>query len=220
MSSRPLIQIAMDVLTIDDAVRLGGAATVAGADWLEIGKPLIEFAGITAVAELRRAFPEAYLLADMMIMAGAPRYVHAAADIGFDNVTVTALAPTETVEAAIAAGHERGVHVTVDLFNVADVAAAAQRYEQSGADYLMVHLGVDQRRTRGPAAALADLASVLSRVSIPVSFATYDAAEATAAVTAGAAVIVQGEPYISAVDPLAALTAFIATVRNIERTTP
>lgn len=210
----PLIQVALDVMTIEDALRVGAAALAAGADWLEIGKPLVEFAGIASLGRVREAFPSAYLLADLMIIAGSPRYVGAAAALGLDNVTVTALAPERTVRAAIDAGHEHGVAVTVDLFHVADVAGQAARYAQAGADYVMVHLGADERGPDAAQRAMADLRSVLRAVSVPVSFATYSAAEAAAAAQAGAAVLVQGEPLISAPDPRAALAGFITTIKT------
>jgi 3-hexulose-6-phosphate synthase len=213
--SSPRIQVALDVLNLSDALRVGEAALEAGADWLEIGKPLVEFAGISALGRIREAFPAAYLLADFMIIAGSRRYVGAAADLGLDNVTVTALAPATTVLAAIEAGRERGISVTVDLFHVADVAGEAARYAEAGADYLMVHLGADERGPDGSAAALADLGAVLDQVSTPVSFATYSLEEAVAATRAGAAVIVQGEPLISAPDPRAALADFITAIQSV-----
>jgi 3-hexulose-6-phosphate synthase len=213
--SSPRIQVALDVLSLSDALRVGEAALEAGADWLEIGKPLVEFAGISALGRIREAFPDAYLLADLMIIAGSQRYVGAAADLGLDNVTVTALAPARTVLAAIEAGRDRGISVTVDLFHVADVVREAVRYAEAGAEYLMVHLGADERGPDGSVAALADLRSVLAQVQTPVSFATYSLDEAVAATRAGAAVIVQGEPLISARDPRAALGDFISAVQSV-----
>lgn len=209
----PLVQVALDVTTAKHAIELGRAAVAAGADWLELGKPLVEFIGIRGLAEVCAEFPGRYLLADLMIIAAPRKYLQACADLGISNATVTALAPVPTVIEAIAVGRELGVEVTVDLFNCADLLGNAVRYADAGADYLMVHFGVDQKRARPDGSPLEDLAAVAARVTTPLSYATYDARESVAAVTAGASVIVQGEPLLSAGDPLAALTEFITTTK-------
>src|SRR5690606_2267654 len=108
-----------------------------GADWIEIGKPLIEFEGLAGVRRLGSLLEGRYVLADLMIIAAPEKYILAARDLGISNVTVTALAPEATVRATIDAGRKHGVAVTVDLFNVEDVLGQARRYSAHGADYLM-----------------------------------------------------------------------------------
>ena len=212
--AQPRIQIAVDVDNIARARSVVQAALAAGADWIEIGKPLIEFEGIRAAAELCRSFPGAYVLMDLMIMAAPRKYIEAAAQAGVRNVTVTALAPWETVKAAIDVGHEAGVEVTVDMFNVADPVDCARRAEAAGADYVMVHFGVDQKRNDPSGSPIATLRRVAETVRTPVSYATYDIAESLAACAAGAAVIVQGEPLISAANVEAAVRAFIDETKD------
>lgn len=212
--SKPLVQVALDVTDADEAVVLGEQALAAGADWLEIGKPLVEFEGIKGVRRVCERFAGSYVLMDLMIIAAPERYVAAAAQCGASNVTVTALAPEVTVAAAMESGRRHGVAITVDLFNTPDPVAAARRAEQLGADYVMVHFGVDQKRERPEGSPIDDLRRVVQAVGIPVSYATYDAAEAVAATAAGASVIVQGAPLISAADPRAALEEFIQDVQR------
>ena len=60
----PIVQVAIDVLTIDDAMRIAEAAVRAGADWLEVGTPLVTFEGVRAIGALARAFPGVPVLAD------------------------------------------------------------------------------------------------------------------------------------------------------------
>lgn len=203
------VQVALDVTTADAAIELGRTAQLAGADWIELGKPLIEFEGISGVAPVCAALSDSYLLMDLMIMAAPEKYVAAAAALGVSNVTVTALAPRETVAAAVESGRRHGVHITVDLFNVADPVAMAVMAQDLGADYVMVHFGVDQKKARPDGAPIEDLRAVVAAVSIPVTYATYDLAEALAARAAGAAVIVQGEPLTSREDAELALREFI-----------
>lgn len=213
----PRVQVALDVTSDEEATRLAAAALEAGADQLEIGKPLVEFLGLRGVAPIIARFPGVRFELDLMIMAGAARYVEAAADMGAKGVTVSALVPQVSVEDAIAAGDEHGVRVCVDLFNVAEPVAMARMADGMGAGAIMVHVGVDQRRHDPRFSQLAELRQIASSVSAPVAYATYDIADARAAVAAGASEIVQGAPLIEADDPGAALAEFIDEVHGLGR---
>jgi 3-keto-L-gulonate-6-phosphate decarboxylase len=205
----PVVQVAIDVTSLDDASRLIDDAIAAGADWIELGKPLIEFAGLRGLLELRPQLEGRYVVADAMILSAPEKYLRAAQEAGASNVTVTALAPRQTVVEAIEAGKRLGVAVTVDLFNVGDVLGAAQDFARAGADYLMVHFGVDQKRAHPDGSPIETLRAVVDSVDVPVSYATYDLDESRRALDAGASVIVQGEPLLSAPEPRAALRDFI-----------
>lgn len=213
-TSRPRVQVAMDVTSIEAATTLAAAALDAGADQLEIGKPLIEFVGLRGAASVIERFPGVHFELDLMIMAAAADFVEAAADMGARGVTVTALVPWFTVEDAIARGNDLGVRVCVDLFNVSDPVATAHRAERAGAGAVMVHVGVDQRRHDPGFSLLDELRRIAGSVSIPVAYATYDIDQAVAAVAAGASEIVQGTPLIEVDDPKAALAAFIHRLRG------
>ncbi|WP_353952592.1 orotidine 5'-phosphate decarboxylase / HUMPS family protein [Knoellia sp. S7-12] len=208
----PIVQIAIDVTEPARAIALAHSAMEAGADWLEVGKPFIEFNGLAGARELIQSVPDAYWLIDLMVIAGSRRYVEAAKGLNARNVTVSALSPEATVDEAITLGREAGVDVTVDLFNVADPVAQARRTEARGAPYVMVHIGVDQKRLGGDEHAIDLLRKVVNAVSVPVSFAAYDVEEARAAVEAGASIIVQGEPLISAQDVDGVLRDYIDAV--------
>jgi 3-hexulose-6-phosphate synthase len=210
----PLIQVAIDTTSLKSARGLISAARAAGADWIELGKPLVEFVGLNGLADLAADLDGAYVLVDLMVIAGAHKYVRAVADLGYQNVTVTGLAPDETVRETIQAGKELGVDITVDLFNVPDTVARAVVFDQMGADYLMVHFGVDQKRHSPEGSPIRLLGETVAAVRAPVSYATYDLVESRAAIAAGATVIVQGEPLISASDPRAALAEFISKSKS------
>lgn len=207
--SSPLVQVAIDTVSIDVATTAVSTALAAGADWIEIGKPLIEFEGLNGVRELVGSLSGHYVLLDTMIMAAPEKYIRAALEMGAQNVTVTALAPDATVAEAIQVGKKLGVHVTVDLFNTTDVVSQARKYAALDADYLMVHFGVDQKRSQPDGSPIQLLRDVVAAVNVPVSYATYDLAESLAAVDAGASVIVQGEPLVSQPDAAEALRHFI-----------
>lgn len=210
----PLIQVAVDTVSIESAAAIIDDALAAGADWIELGKPLVEFEGLLGLRRLRPLLEGRYVVVDAMIMSAPEKYIVAAKECGASNVTVTALAPRETVLAALEAGKRLGVHVTVDLFNVSDVVATAREYARAGADYLMVHFGVDQKRAQPDGSPINTLAEVVRSVDVPVSYATYDTDESRRAVEAGASVIVQGEPLLSVGDRRDALRRFVESTHS------
>lgn len=197
------------MVDLSDALQLAEMALTAGADWLEIGKPFVEFNGIRGCEQLIRTFPDQYWLLDLMVMAAPARYLDAAARLGISNVTVTGLAPMVTVAAAVDHARAVGVAVTIDLFNVPSLRTTCLEYADLEPDYLMVHFGVDQKRAAPAGSPVDDLAAVVAAASCPVSYATYDLNESLAAVAAGASVIVQGEPLLSREDAPTALREFI-----------
>lgn len=212
--SSPLVQVALDTTSLDRAETLVDIAIAAGADWIEIGKPLVEFEGLNGVRELVARLRGHYVLLDLMIMAAPEKYIRAAQEMGASNVTVTALAPHETVAEAITVGKHLGVHITVDLFNTKNTVAEARTFAALGVDYVMVHFGVDQKRNQPSGAPIDLLADVVKAVNIPVSYASYDLSESIAAVEAGASIIVQGEPILSHPNAQTILREFIGATKR------
>lgn len=209
----PLIQLALDVTSTEEAIMLGKKGVAVGVDWLEVGKPLVEFEGLKNVGKLADAFPGIPIVIDLMIIAGAERYVRYASELGASSVTVSALAPRKTVEDAIYAGNRYAIDVTVDLFNVPDVVEQAAYYGRLGAS-LMVHYGTDQKRANPSGSPITTLERVKTTTGARVSYATYDADEAVRAVQAGADVIVQGEPLLTQTGYPAGLREFVNSVRS------
>ena len=99
----PIIQIAIDVPDIDDALRLAGIGVEAGVDWLEAGTPLIVRRGADAIGAIARAFPAMCVLADYKTMDSGGKNVHLTKEQGGHVMTVCAGAPDDTIKAAMAA---------------------------------------------------------------------------------------------------------------------
>ena len=211
---KPIVQIAIDTTSITDALRMADAAVKAGADWLEVGNPLIKFEGVHAIAALSKRYPDQYLIVDYMILAGAQKYIQAAKERGAQNVTVCGLVPDYSIQNAIDEARALQMHVTIDLFNCSDPVESARKFASMGADYVMVHYGVDQKKQFPNGSPISVLEQVVKAVSIPVAYATYDANESIAAVQAGASIIVQGEPLISGPHAEEELRAFIYKTKH------
>src|SRR5207237_1338428 len=107
----PIVQVAIDVLNIDDALRIAEAAVRAGADWLEIGTPLVTFEGTRAIEAIAKAFPQATVLCDYKMMDGTRKYVLETKARGGHLATVCAVASDASIRTAVAAGKETGIAI-------------------------------------------------------------------------------------------------------------
>src|SRR5579862_2996049 len=125
----PVIQLAIDLTTIDDALKLAEIGVKAGVDWLEAGTPLIVRRGADAIGAIARAFPEKPVLADYKTMDSGGRNVLLTAEQGGKLMTVCAGACDETIAAAVAESKRTGVLVVVDTIGVRDQVARAREVE-------------------------------------------------------------------------------------------
>ena len=210
----PVVQVAIDVLNIEEALRIAEAAVRAGVDWLEVGTPLVTFAGTTAVSALAREFPGIPILVDYKTMDGARKYVIEAKARGARLATVCSVAAPETVRAAVEAGREEGIAIVCDLIAAPDVAQRAAKMQQLGVDSVYVHWGADQRTANAERDPLLDLEPVVERIRVPVGVATFSPADGVRAVRAGAEIAVIGFPLIGEPDIESALKKYVEAVKS------
>ena len=213
----PVIQIALDYPTIDEALAMAKIGIQAGVDWLEAGTPLIVAQGAATIGQLRRAFPDHPVLADYKTMDSGGKNNLLTHKQGGQVMTICANAPDETVKAGVAARKETGVWVVVDLIGVKNVAARARQCQDWGVDMVYLHYGADQRRADGTRDSVQWLDEVQKAVSIPIGVGTFDAEDACRAVAQGADLVAIGHPVISGSDPLGALTDYCKRVRTAYR---
>jgi 3-hexulose-6-phosphate synthase/6-phospho-3-hexuloisomerase len=209
----PVIQLAIDLPNIDDALRLAETGVVAGVDWLEAGTPLIVRRGADAIGAIARAFPQYPVLADYKTMDSGGRNVHLTAEQGGKLMTVCAGACDETIAAAVAASAETGVLVVVDTIGVRDQVGRAREVERLGAHSVYLHYGADQRRADVTRDSTQWVESVGRAVTVPLGAGTFGVEDGVRAARLGADVIVIGHPLISGPDPLSALREFCEKVR-------
>src|SRR5947209_19799207 len=101
---KPIVQISLDVIDVDEAVRTAEMALRAGGDWLEAGTPLIIAEGMHGVRALRRRFPDVPIVADLKTMDGGYLEAELMAKAGATHVVVMARAHEETVRVVMKAG--------------------------------------------------------------------------------------------------------------------
>jgi len=164
----PIVQISLDVTSLDEAVETAAAAVDAGVDWLEAGTPLIIAEGLRAVEQLRARFPAHPIVADLKIMDGGYLETRMMARAGANLVVVMGRAHEATIRCVVEAGREFGVKVMGDNLAAADRVACARRMEDLGVDFIVHHIGYDERRMRKGVSPMDELDAVVRAVSIPV----------------------------------------------------
>ena len=170
---KPIVQISLDLTDIDEALQTAEMALRAGVDWLEAGTPLLLAEGLHGVRKLREAFPNVPIVADLKTMDGGYLEAEMMAKAGATHVVVMARAHEETIKCVVQAGKDFGVQVMGDNLGCPDMVAGAKMLEDLGCDFIVHHIGYDERRgiaARGEPmpSPLDQLKEVVDAVRIPV----------------------------------------------------
>lgn len=196
-SSQPIIQISLDVTTIDEALALAQGAVNAGVDWLEAGTPLILAEGLHGVRALRKAFPDHPIVADLKTMDGAGLEAEMMFKAGANMVVVMGQAHDASIIEQVKMAKQYGGKVMCDVMLCPDKPGRAQEAEAMGVDYIIVHTGFDERNMIKGLSPLDDLPAILEAVTIPVQAVgglSIDQAIQTLAM--GAEIVVFGAPLV------------------------
>lgn len=197
---RPIVQISLDLTNLEEAIETAELALRAGVDWLEAGTPLILAEGLRCVRGLRERFPDVPIVADLKTMDGGYLEAEMMAKAGATHVVVMARAHEETIHCVVKAGRDFGVKVMGDNLGCPDMVDAARKLEQLGCDYIVHHIGYDERRgiaARGaqPPTPLDQLREVVDAVNIPVqAVGGLSIEQAIATPDYGAPLVVIGAP--------------------------
>jgi len=197
---KTIVQISLDLITIPEALETARMALRAGVDWLEAGTPLIIAEGMNGVRALRAEFPETPIVADLKTMDGGWLEAEMMAKAGATHVVVMERAHPETIKVVVKAGKDFGVKVMGDNLAAEDMVASAKRLEDLGCDFVIHHIGYDERR--GLAAAgrpyptpLDQLREIVAAVRVPVqAVGGLSIEQAIRTPEYGASVVVLGAP--------------------------
>ncbi len=197
---KPVVQISLDVTTIEEALETAELAVRAGVDWLEAGTPLILAEGLRCIRELRAKFPSVPIVADLKTMDGGYLEAEMMAKAGANYVVVMARAHEETVKVVCKAGKDYGIGVMGDNLGCPDMIVGAKQLQDLGCDFIIHHIGYDERRgiaARGEKAPtpLDQLREVVAAVDIPVqAVGGMSIDQAIESPTYGAPLVVIGAP--------------------------
>jgi len=193
------LQVALDLLNEHRALAIAKDSVKGGADWIEAGTPLIKSEGMEIVRKLKDKFPSKTLVADMKIMDTGAFETEMAAKAGADVVCVLAASDDSTIIDSIKSGRKYGTKIMVDLIGVKDKVKRAKELEKIGADYLCMHVGIDEQMTgRNP---VEILKLIVKNTDMPVAVAGGLNSETVAdVVNAGASIVIVGGAITKAKD--------------------
>lgn len=186
-----ILQVALDVLELKRALQIAQESLEGGADWIEVGTPLIKSEGMQAVRSIRDHFPDSVIVADMKVADTGTMEVEMAAKAGADIVCVLAEADDSVIAEAVRAARLYGIRIMADLINARDPVSRAMELEGMGVDIICAHAGIDQQMTGKDSLGLLSL--LAERIRIPLAIAGgIDAQAAGEAVRIGADIVIVG----------------------------
>ena len=215
MPGLPLVQLALDFPTIEEALAAAEVGVRAGVDILEAGTPLIVAQGAGAIGKLARAFPQMPILADYKTMDSGFKNVQITQREGGHYMTVCANAADETVKSAIAEGKKTGIKVVTDTIGGKDQAARARQCVEWGIDMIYLHFAADQRRANPAGDGVQWVEPVLAVAGdVPIGIGCFGVEDAARGVRAGASLVAIGHPIFNEADYPGALARFVEAVKS------
>ena len=203
----PIVQISLDVTSLDEALETAAIAVDSGIDWLEAGTPLILAEGLRAVEGLRQRFPDHPIVADLKTMDGGYLEAEMMAKAGANLVVVMGRAHEATIRRVVDAGRDFGVKVMGDNLGAADRVENARWMESLGVDFIIHHIGYDERRMIKGLSPMDELDEVVAAVKIPVqAVGGLTIAQAIECPRHGAPLVVLGAPLVIDADGFTAVT--------------
>ena len=188
---KAVLQVALDLLELKRALQIAQESIEGGADWIEVGTPLIKSEGMHAIRSMRERFPDSIIVADMKVADTGTLEVEMAAKAGANIVCVLADADDSVIAEAVRASRLYGTRIMADLINVKDPISRAGELEVMGVDIICAHVGIDQQMMGKNSIEL--LTSISGKVHIPLAVAGgIDAAGAGDAVRCGADIVIVG----------------------------
>ncbi|MGG4491030.1 3-hexulose-6-phosphate synthase [Metabacillus idriensis] len=118
------IQLALDRLSIDEAIKIAGQAEPY-IDIIEVGTSLIKEFGVISISRLKEAFPDKLILADMKTIDNAQYEFSLCFEAGADIATVMGVSPIQTIETCLDAAAKHEKKTMIDLLNTTAEQKAA-----------------------------------------------------------------------------------------------
>ena len=199
----PQIQLALDLLRLEDALRIARAAVVQGIGWVEAGTPLIKSEGMKSVRSLSRTFPKQTVVADMKTLDAGAMESEMALRAGAKVVSISGLAHNRTVRDSIRTARRFDGILMADLLMSRDPRKRALELESLGVDIVCVHTGVDvQKELRSRLKVSRSLLRITRAVGIPVAAAGgIDPNIAETLVKSGISLVIVGGWITGSKDP-------------------
>ena len=139
-------------------------------DIVEVGTPLLMKEGVKVVTEIKNAYPQLEVLADLKIMDAGDIEARIGFDAGADIVTVLGVAHDVTIRRAVDEARTFGRQIMIDLIAVSDVRRRIGQIDPIAPDYCCVHTAFDlQDRGMDPLSEIQLVQSALKQTKMAVA---------------------------------------------------
>ena len=195
----PYLQVALDLVDMGKVAAVLKELPENDHLIIEAGTPLIKKFGLGVISEIRKLRPNAFIIADMKILDTGNLEARMAADASSDAVVISGLAPTSTLEKAIAEARKVGIYSVVDMLNVQNPAKVIEKLKVKP-DIVELHRAID---TEDTAHAWGDIAAIKKAAGGKLLVATAGGVRVNVvkdALKAGADILVVGRAITASKD--------------------
>jgi len=137
-------QIALDRLTRDECFEILNE-TASSIDWIEVGTGVIKQYGMAIVREIREAFPNKVLIADMKTCDAGKHEALQAFEAGADITTVMAFSSNKTITDTLEVAKDYGKRIMIDLLGVTNPNRLVE-LQKLDVDLVSLHYGKDMQQ--------------------------------------------------------------------------
>jgi len=203
------IQLALDRMEIAEAIEITRKVEKS-IDWVEVGTSLIKEFGMASVRELKQAFPNKTIVADIKTIDNARYEFEMAFQAGADVATVMGVSPLVTIEACMDVAEKHGKTVLFDLLNTSEQQVQGLlKYKEA---VFCAHVSKDEQEELGAAQRGSSTAynGLLAEKELQVAAAggiTIDSLESLRK-SLNPAVVIVGSAITKASDPAKAAAQF------------
>ncbi|MEH7117278.1 3-hexulose-6-phosphate synthase [Neobacillus vireti] len=140
------IQLALDRMEIAEAISLTRKVEDS-IDWIEVGTSLIKEFGVVSVKELKQAFPDKTVVADIKTIDNARYEFEMCFEAGADVATVMGVSPLVTIDTCMEVARRYNKKVMIDLLNTSlEQKQALMKYKEA---VLCDHVSKDEQEEAG-----------------------------------------------------------------------
>lgn len=215
---RPLLQVALDFVDLDEALKIARRVIEAGAHIAEAGTPLIKAFGVLAVDKLKSVPGGFMVVADLKTVDAVRLELSPYLERGVDGVTVLGIVDDDVIEEAVSICREAKRALIVDMIYVRNPVDRALRLIDIGVDVIALHLGVDVQRKRGVTAKelLREVSEIAASDAIVMVAGGIKPSEAGLFASHGARIIVIGSAITRSQDPYTATVTALNSLKEYQ----
>lgn len=161
------LQIALDRLSKEECLSIL-AETSSFIDWIEVGTGVIKQYGVSIIKDIKEAYPEKVILADMKTCDAGKHEAKQAFEAGADITTVMAYADNQTILDMLEVATRSEKRIMVDLLGVKSSERVAE-LKDLGVDLVSLHVGKDMQKNTSLQANVFDLVKGIDGVEVAIA---------------------------------------------------